>query len=150
MTEEAPAAELRRRAGAVGSVEGIEGHTELLVLCLRERHEDARVAWQRVREALGDEVEIAPVLIDPTGEPRYPTGRIAVRFREAPSDSELARFAAQHGLRVHLRNQYVELQVEFQLESPGPVYLPDLLERIERSSEVRAVWPETLARYRRA
>jgi hypothetical protein len=149
VSADARASDVRRRAGAVGSLEGIEGHADLLLLSLRERYEDARVAWQSVREALGGEIEIAPVLLDPAGEPRYPTGRIAVRFREAPSDSELAQFAAQHGLRVRLRNRYVEVQVEFQLESPEKIYLPDLLEQIEGSRDVRAVWPETLARYRR-
>lgn len=149
VAEAARASEVRSRVGAVGSVEGIEGHADLLVLRLNEQHEDPRAAWQSVREALGGEVEIVPVLHGPDGEPCYPTGRVAVRFREVLSDSEIAQFAEQHGLRVRVRNRYVQVQVEFQLEQSQRIYLPDLLDQIERSPAVRAVWPETLSRYRR-
>jgi hypothetical protein len=142
------AAEVRERAEALGTLEALEGHEDLFVLRLREPQSEARGAWNTVQHALGVGCEVEPVLVDAQGEAHYPTGRIEVRFREAPSDPDLERFAAEHGLRVRGRNRYVSVQAEFQIAEPGR-FLPDLIDGIERSAAVRAVWPDTLSRYRR-
>jgi hypothetical protein len=134
----------------MGSVEDLEAHGGMMVLNLREGPEDPRDAWRRVCEALGSEIRIEPALMDANGEAHYPTGRIAVRFRETPSDTEIERFATEHGLQVHARNRYVPVQVEFEPLEPGRQYLPDVLEEIEVSRGVHAAWAQTLSRYRRA
>ena len=92
---------------------------------------------------------VQPVLIDEAGEPHYPTGEISVRFKAAPDDEGLRRFAADHGLRLLRRNQFVREQVVFKpLDSSS--YLPDLVQAIEREGVAKAVWANTLSHYQRA
>lgn len=70
------------------------------------------------------------------------TGEVSVRFHGAPSDAELAGFAAEHGLRLLRRNELVPQQAVFQpLESD----LRSVVQRIEREGAARAVWANTLS-----
>jgi hypothetical protein len=72
------------------------------------------------------------------------TGEISVRFYGAPSDAELAGFAAEHGLRLLRRNTFVPQQAVFQPLSPSGNELGEVVRRIEREGAARSVWANTL------
>lgn len=92
----------------------------------------------------------APVEVDDDGAERYPTGEVTVRFAARPSASTLDGFAADHGLVAVRRNEYVPEQVVFAPEHPHTTYLPELCAALTADERVRAAWPNTIARYRRA
>lgn len=73
------------------------------------------------------------------------TGEVSVRFHGAPSDSELAGFAAEHGLRLLRRNELVPQQAVFQPLQPLGNDLGSVIRRIEREGAARAVWANTLS-----
>jgi hypothetical protein len=70
------------------------------------------------------------------------TGEVSVRFHGAPSDAELAGFAAEHGLRLLRRNELVPQQAVF---APLGSDLRSVVQRIEREGAARAVWANTLS-----
>lgn len=71
-----------------------------------------------------------------------PTGEVSVRFHTSPSDAELSGFAAEHGLRLLRRNEFVPQQVVFQ---PLGSDVRSVIQRIEREGAARAVWANTLS-----
>jgi hypothetical protein len=70
------------------------------------------------------------------------TGEISVRFHRAPSDADLAGFAAEHGLRLLRRNDYAPQQAVFQ---PLASNLEEVMGRIEQEGAARSVWANTLS-----
>jgi hypothetical protein len=78
------------------------------------------------------------------------TGEISVRFHGAPSDAELAGFAAKHGLRLLRRNALAPQQAVFQPVGPARGDLRSVMQRIEREGAARAVWANTLSAPQRA
>jgi hypothetical protein len=72
------------------------------------------------------------------------TGEISVRFYGAPSDTELAGFAAEHGLRLLRRNSFVPQQAVFQPLSSRSE-LGEVVRRIECEGAARSVWANTLS-----
>lgn len=73
------------------------------------------------------------------------TGEISVRFHGAPSDAELAGFAAEHGLRLLRRNDLAPQQAVFQPLGTSQSDLRSVVQRIEREGAARAVWANTLS-----
>lgn len=140
---------LVKLAGAVGVIEPLKGHDDLVVLRLPDGGDEPREAWSRVVHAVGGSLSVEPVMMDETGSPHYPTGRIAVRFKAPPGEGELTTFAERHALRVLSRNKYVPSQVVFEPQDPAACYLPDLVEAVDAEGGVEAAWPETLSEYRR-
>jgi hypothetical protein len=134
------------RLGRVGSLEPLgEG---LLLLQVSGEPASPGAAWQRVRGEVNEDVSIQPVLVDEAGAEHYPTGTVAVRLREEPSQPALEAFARRHGLRVRAKNEFVPSQVTFEpLEAAR--YLPKLVEELEGDPAVARAWAETISRYRR-
>ena len=105
-----------------------------------------QTAWQRVR----DSAEwVAPVIVDESGRPSFPTGSIGVRFRESPTDGELEAFANEHGLRLIRRNEYISEQAVFAPVESGTTFLPDVLDRLSDDPRVQTAWPVTTSAYER-
>lgn len=113
------------------------------------RPETAREAWQRALLDLPDAEWAAPVLHSAEGRELLPTGSLVVRFRDSPSRSRLASFAAELGLVVVRRNPDVPRQVSFRPRVPREAYLPDLVNAAAGRPEVEAAWAGTRSRYRR-
>ncbi|HEX2223202.1 MAG TPA: hypothetical protein VHN15_03230 [Thermoanaerobaculia bacterium] len=142
-----PAAE---RLASLGTVEPLEGNDRLLVLSVPSGAEgDAETRWAQARELLGDLGTVQPVLLDETGEAHFPTGEIAVRFHEAPPDERLQELAAEHGLRLRDRNEYVPQQAVFRPADPTASYLPKVVRELAQTQDVKAAWANTLSRFRR-
>lgn len=70
------------------------------------------------------------------------TGEISVRFYRAPSDADLAGFAAEHGLRLLRRNDFAPQQAVFQ---PLASSLQEAVQRIRQEGAARSVWANTLS-----
>jgi hypothetical protein len=70
------------------------------------------------------------------------TGEISVRFHRAPSDADLAGFAAEHGLRLLRRNDFAPQQAVFQPLASG---LQEAVQRIRQEGAARSVWANTLS-----
>ncbi|HEX3553377.1 MAG TPA: hypothetical protein VIA62_09110 [Thermoanaerobaculia bacterium] len=137
-----------RRLAPLGCLQPLDG-SDALLLSLRVPA-PCRSAWHRAQEILGGTGSVQPVLIDETGEHHYPTGEISVRFRAVPDENGLRRFAADHGLRLLRRNEFVREQAAFQPLDGTEGYLPDLVQQIEREGIAKAVWANTLSHYQRA
>jgi hypothetical protein len=75
------------------------------------------------------------------------TGEISVRFHRAPSDADLAGFAAAHDLRLLRRNELAPQQAVFQPLGCDPT---SAVQQIEREGAARAVWANTLSAPRRS
>jgi hypothetical protein len=138
-----------QRLAPLGSVEPLEGSERLLLLTIASGSLDAKAAWSRARELLGDLGSLHPVLLDELGEPHFPTGEISVRFHEVPPDDRLQEFAAEHGLRLRDRNEYVPQQVVFRPVDSSASYLPKLVQQLADTKDTKAVWANTLTRFRR-
>lgn len=132
----------------LGTVQPLEGSERLLLLTIAPGSLDAESAWNRARELLGDLGSVHPVLLDELGEPHFPTGEISVRFREVPPDDRLQEFAAEHGLRLRNRNEYVPQQAVFRPVDSAS-YLPKVVEELTETTDTKAVWANTLTRFRR-
>lgn len=132
----------------LGAVEALEG-SDLVLLELGRPAADLRAAWQRIVEGSRAAEWVAPLLLDESGEPHYPTGEVSVRFPEPRSDDELARFGATHGLRLRHRNEFVPEQAVFEPVDPRRTFLPDLVRSLGDEAGVAAVWANTTSRYRR-
>ena len=134
----------------LGEVEELKGAENMFLLHLRQKTSDARSAWELVRERIGDEDIVYPVLLDEGGHNQYPTGEISVRFESPPTDAQLKRFAASHGLRLQSRNEFVPQQATFEPLKPGEQYIPELVEEIAGAKNTQLAWANTLSRYERS
>jgi hypothetical protein len=106
-------------------------------------------SWAAAARALGGAVELFPVLYDRDGAPHYPTGEVTVRFDEAPSDADLARFCDAQRIRLLRRNTFVAQQVVCAPLSAAADFLPELVARIAAQPGVHRAWANTLSAYRR-
>lgn len=127
------------------TVEPLDG--EHVVVTAPDADEDAEHRWRTLAD--GGAEWAAPVLESPDGQESYPTGDVVVRFAEAPSDDELARWGEREHLSLVGRNRYVPEQASYRPERPASVFLPGLCARVESRPEVAAAWPGTRARYTR-
>lgn len=133
----------------LGEVEELQGSDNLLLVHLRKGTSAAKKAWESVRKKLGEEEVVHPVLVDESGHHQYPTGEINVRFQSAPSDAQLKRFAASHGMRLHSRNEYVPEQAIFEPLKAGEQYVPELVQEISGETNIKQAWANTLSRFKR-
>jgi hypothetical protein len=139
-----------RRLAPLGSVEPLEGSDRLLLLSIPAAAGDPETRWARAQELLGELGTVQPVLLDELGEAHYPTGEISIRFHQAPPDDRLRQFAAEHGLRLRDRNEFVPQQAVFRPANPAANYLPRLVQELAETADAKAVWANTLTRFRRA
>lgn len=146
--DQARRANLHARAAGLGEVADLSGDPSGLVLELAGPAAEPRVAWARVRRALGEGVPVEPVLLDERQQPLFPTGTVIVRFRAPLADEDLERFALAHGLSVRARNRYVPAQVTFSLERSDR-FLLDVLDELRRAQAVGHAWADTRAQFRR-
>jgi hypothetical protein len=139
---------VRRALGELGAVEDLDDSGLLLVRLHSPAH-DPKAAWSDVLERL-DAVEWAgPLLVDEASGEHFPTGDVTVRFRHSPTEAELERFAAEHGVALRHRNEFVPEQATFVPLEPRRTYLPDLAGRLAKADDVARAWINTASRYRR-
>jgi hypothetical protein len=110
---------------------------------------DPRSFWAEIKQVVGDEALVAPLLSDEGGHRLVPTGHLQVRFKTEPSDDELAAFADQYGLTLASRNDWSRAQAEFTIGPKDTRYPPDIVNRIAGDKNVRAAWPDVKASYKR-
>lgn len=122
---------------------------DLLLVRASHPSSDAKRAWQALLAHTPDIEWAAPVLLDESREPHYPTGDVTVRFDHAPSDDELAAFARAHRLDRVRRNEFVATQVSCAPVDPRGTYLPDLVNALQGAPGVMVAWANTRSRYRR-
>jgi len=139
--------EARERLSALGQLEQLGG-TELLLLRPNDPASPRQV-WEQILRSSGAVEWAAPLMVDETGQPHFPTGEISVRFEQPPSEQDLAKFGTTHGLEPRRRNEYVAEQVSFLPREPRQTYVPDVLQALDQDEEVQAAWANTLSRYRR-
>lgn len=139
--------EARKGLSALGQLEQLEG-SDLLLLRPADPASPRQV-WEQILESSGAVEWAAPLMVDDTKHPHFPTGEISVRFVRPPSEQDLAEFGTAHGLEPRRRNEYVAEQVSFSLREPRRTFLPDLLQALDKEQGVRAAWANTLSRYRR-
>jgi hypothetical protein len=135
---------------SLGDVTPLEGSNRLLLLSIPAEACNPETRWAHVRELLGELGTVQPVLLDDFGDAHVPTGEISVRFHEAPPDDRLEEFAAEHGLRLRNRNEFVPQQAVFRPASPSTSYLPRLVQELAQTKDTKAVWANTLTRFHRA
>lgn len=138
-----------RRLAPLGSVRPLEGSERLLLLSILAEDSDPEARWARAQELLGELGTVQPVLLDDLGEAHFPTGEISVRFHEPPPDDRLREFAAEHGLRLRERNEFVPQQAVFRPAAPSTTYLPKVLQELAETGDAKAVWANTLTRFHR-
>ena len=126
------------------------GEQDLLLVRLDESSRDLEAARRRLLDATKDVAWAEPVLLDERNEPQLPTGEVSVRFTRSLSDEELKTFAAEHGLRLRARNEFVPEQATFTRADPRRVSLQELLPSLSEAPEVRSAFANTLSRYRRS
>lgn len=131
-----------------GEVEEVKGSNNLLLVHLPKEAADKKT-WRSIQKKLGKGEVVHPVLVDESGHLQYPTGEINVRFERNPSDAELKRFAAKHGLRLRSRNEYVPQQAIFEPIDAAERYVPELVQEISQEKNVQLAWANTLSRYDR-
>jgi hypothetical protein len=137
-----------QRLASLGRVEPLEGSERLLLLSTPVGDPETR--WARAQKLLGELGTVQPVLVDELGETQLPTGEISVRFHEIPADDRLQQFAAEHGLRLRDRNEFVPQQAVFRPADPSASYLPKLVRELAGTKDTKAVWANTLSRFRRS
>lgn len=140
---------LQDKLEKLGEVEELKGSDNILLLHFSQKTSDAKAAWELIRQKLGEEEIVHPVLLDESGSQQYPTGEISVRFQSPPSDAQLKRFAASHGLRLHSRNEFMPQQAIFEPLKPGEQYVPELVKKIAGAKNVQLAWANTLSRFER-
>jgi hypothetical protein len=141
--------DLKKRLDALGSTEILDGLEAGIVLRLQHPDQEPRCAWQAIQDAVGENNEVHPVLLDSEGDLHYPTGRINVRFSRAPNDAEVENFARVHNLETRSRNKFVPTQFVFEPRESSKRYLPDVLKTIRSEELVNAAWADTLSEYKR-
>jgi hypothetical protein len=142
-------ADLKKRLYQLGSLEIMDGPKAGVVLHLQQPEEEPRFAWQAVRDAVGENIGVHPVLLDSEGDPHYPTGRITVRFSRTPDEGEVEDFARAHDLETRSKNKYIPSQFVFEPRESSHRYLPDVLDQIRSAESVKAAWADTLSQYKR-
>jgi hypothetical protein len=142
--------EIKKRLDGLGSVEDLNAPGAGVVVHLEQPSSEPRSGWQAIRDAVGEDVDVHPVLMDSEGDPHYPTGRITVRFAKPPQNDEVEQFAHLYNLRTQSQNKYIPTQFVFEPRESANRYLPDVLNKIRSEGSVKAAWADTLSAYKRA
>jgi hypothetical protein len=136
-----------KRLAAFGDVQEAGEAGGVLVKLSHPLAGDPKATWEKLQQE-AHEAQVDPVLFDESGAPHFPTGEITIRFGKRPSDTFLAKFAKQYGLKVRSRNEYVPAQVAFEVTSHS--YLPELIESLTPAESVASAWANTKSQYRRS
>lgn len=128
----------------------MNGPEEGVILRLPDAEQEPRYNWQAVRDVVGEDVGVHPVLLDSGGGSHYPTGRITVRFQSPPDEAEVEQFARTHDLETMGKNKFIPSQFTFEPRESAKRYLPDVLEKVRAEGSVKAAWANTLSPYERA
>lgn len=134
----------------LGDVEAIKDESLSIVRVTGGNEVDPKATWKVILDTAKSVGWASPVLLDEQGEKHFPTGDVSVRFKTAPSDEELARFAEKADLVVIDRNEFVPEQVIFRPSNSRRTFIPDLVTDLESAGEVETAWANTLTRYKRA
>jgi hypothetical protein len=141
--------DLKKRLNQFGSIEVISGPTNGVILRLPHAEEKPRYNWQAIRDLVGENVGVHPVLLDSGGGSHYPTGRITVRFQSPPNEAEVEQFARTHNLETKSKNKFIPSQFIFEPRESAKRYLPDVLDQVRAEGSVKAAWADTLSQYER-
>jgi hypothetical protein len=95
---------------------------------------------------LGKDLQVFPLLLDPSGQRLVPTGQVRVRFSKRVGKKDLEKFAAEKALKLVERDEYAPEQATFQPAHSGE-YLLDVIDRATAGTDVRLAWPETKAKF---
>lgn len=109
----------------------------------------SKATWAKIQETLEGKAFATPVLDDTEGNEFYPTGTLHARFNSVPTDRELQRFCSEHGLELVSRNEFQPAQAAFRVRDPSAVFLPDLVEQLNREDTVKRAWEEAQTHYHR-
>ena len=141
-------AETTTQLSALGNLEPLPG-SDRMVLEVQGAAVNAKDLWRRVLDAVERVAWAAPVVMDETGAPHYPTGEISIRFRRALTAQELETFTNAHGIRIRSRNEFVPQQVTVEPIEERERYLPEVVEQISAEESGLAAWADTLSEFRR-
>jgi hypothetical protein len=142
-------ADLKERLAQLGSTEIMDAPDARVVLHLDQPREEPRFTWQAIKNAVGKDIGVHPVLLDSGGDRHYPTGRITVRFSRTPDEAEVEDFARVHNLETRSKNKYIPSQFVFEPRESSDRYLPDVLSQIRSADSVKAAWADTLSQFKR-
>lgn len=149
-TDAKRATDLETNLGELGTVEPIAGHPGHYLLRVPAGKSGPEGAESKVRDALGPGFNVQRVIEDEKGELQVPTGKITVRFKQAPTDAELRKFATEQGLAVDARNDYVRNQVSFRPNEGAGCSVHEVVKRLRQDFEsIQDAWAESLSRFRR-
>lgn len=146
---ESTAVDLKKSLNQLGSVEVMNGPEKGIVLRLPHAKGKPRFNWQAIRDLVGENVGVHPVLVDSGGGSHYPTGRITVRFQHPPDEAEVEQFAQAHNLDTRGQNKFIPSQFVFEPRESSKRYLPDVLDQVRAEGSVKAAWADTLSQYER-
>lgn len=121
----------------------------VILIELKSVAADPHATWIKLMESLRDADWASPVVLDDSEEAHLPTGDVTVRFREAPSATQLKHFAKAHRLELRRRNEFIDEQVAFRPSDLRGTYLPDLVSRLLTEEGVSKAWLNTKSHYRR-
>ncbi|HEX2642630.1 MAG TPA: hypothetical protein VHU81_06540 [Thermoanaerobaculia bacterium] len=138
------------RLASLGSAQPLAESESLLLLSIPAENGDPETRWARIQALLGELGTAQPALVDETGAAHLPTGEISVRFHETQPEARLREFAAEHGLRLRDRNEFVPQQAVFRPADLASSYIPRLLQELAQTKDTKAVWANTLTRFHRA
>jgi hypothetical protein len=141
-------ADLKKRLDHFGSTKILDSPESTVVLRLDQPKQEPRFAWEAIKNAVGQDTGVHPVLLDSGGDPHYPTGRITVRFSRTPDEAEVEDFARAHNLETRSKNKYIPSQFVFEPRESSNRYLPDVLDQIRSADSVKAAWADTLSQYK--
>lgn len=148
-TDQSSMDDLKKRLNQLGSIEVMNGLEKGVILRLPDADQKPRYNWQAIRNLVGEDVGVHPVLLDPGGGPHYPTGRITVRFQHTPNEAEVEQFARAHNLETKSKNKFIPSQFIFEPNESANRYLPDVLDQVRAEESVKAAWANTLSQYER-
>lgn len=141
--------DLKKRLDQLGSIEVMNDPEKRVILRLPDAEQKPRYNWQTIRNLVGEDVGVHPVLLDPGGGSHYPTGRITVRFQRPPNEAEVEQFARAHNLETKGKNKFIPSQFIFEPNESAKRYLPDVLDQVRAEGSVKAAWADTLSHYER-
>jgi hypothetical protein len=116
---------------------------------LETKSGDLRALSDRINKVVGTEGVVAPLLTDDDGNRLFPTGSLQVRFKDQPSDDQLAGFAKRHKVKLKQRNRWAPRQAEFTIGSDDTRYFLDIAAELEDDDHVVNAWPDVQAAFRR-
>lgn len=141
-------ADLKKHLDQLGSTEIMGSPGSTVILRLDQPKQEPRFAWEAIKNAVGQDTGVHPVLLDSGGDLHYPTGRITVRFSRTPDEAEVEDFARAHNLETRSKNKYIPSQFVFEPRESSNRYLPDVLDQIRSADSVKAAWADTLSQYK--